>query len=60
MLRSVCQNIDFLNKYRDKAAKALPEARDTCFHITNLLLSFLIAVIKFIREDVEYFSMGKL
>ncbi|KID93400.1 NB-ARC and TPR domain protein, partial [Metarhizium majus ARSEF 297] len=56
MISSVCQNIDFLNKYRDKTAEALPEIRDTCYHIANALLSFLIAVIKFMREDVEYFS----
>jgi hypothetical protein len=60
MISSVCKNIDFLNKYRDKAAKALPEMTDTCFHIANSLLSLLIAAIKFIREDVEYFSTGKL
>lgn len=59
MIGNICQNIDLLNKYRDKAASAIPEIRDTSFHIANSLLSFLIATIKFIREDVEYFSTGR-
>jgi hypothetical protein len=60
MISSAFQNIDVLNKYRDKTATALPDIRDTCFHIANSWLSFLIAVINFIRQDVEYFSRGKL
>lgn len=59
MIRSVCQNMDLLNNYRDKAAAVVPETTNTCFHIANSLLLFLIAVIRFIREDVEYVSTGK-
>ncbi|KAI1313744.1 NB-ARC and TPR domain protein [Xylaria venustula] len=55
MIRLVCENIDFLNKYRSKAAN-LPELRDICFHLANSLLSFIVAVIKFIQEDVVHFS----
>ncbi|KAJ3578368.1 hypothetical protein NPX13_g2192 [Xylaria arbuscula] len=55
MLRVVCENIELLNKYQDKAASQL-ELRDACFHLANSLLAFLIATIKFIREDVLYYS----
>ncbi|KAI0914206.1 hypothetical protein F4823DRAFT_558220 [Ustulina deusta] len=59
ILHIICKNIEFLNKYRGKAAN-LPEIRDTYFHIGNSLLSFLIATINFIREDMLYYSSGKL
>ncbi|KAI1420538.1 NB-ARC and TPR domain protein [Xylaria sp. FL1777] len=55
MLRIVCENIEFLNRYRGKAA-SLPELRDACFHIANSLLAWLVATIKFIREDVLRYS----
>lgn len=56
MLRGICQNIDLLYKYRDKELKTLPEIRDSCFRIANVLLHFLVAAINFIREDVDYFA----
>ncbi|KAI9668929.1 MAG: hypothetical protein M1829_005241 [Trizodia sp. TS-e1964] len=57
MIGSLCQNIDLLNKYRQKVAEALPEITETCFQIANSLFSFLIATIEFIREDVEFSSV---
>ncbi|KAI0100214.1 NB-ARC and TPR domain protein [Nemania sp. FL0031] len=55
MIGSVCQSIDSLNKYRHNT-NILPEGNDTCFYVAHSLLSFLIAVVKFIREDVMSFS----
>ncbi|KAF2722639.1 NB-ARC and TPR domain protein [Polychaeton citri CBS 116435] len=53
MLRVACQNIDLLNKCRERATKALSETRDTCFDIAHSLVSLLTAVIRSIRKDVD-------
>ena len=60
MLRNVCQNIDLLNKCLRKVAKSSPESRDSCFYILNSLVTLLVAVIMFIREDVDGRSTGEL
>lgn len=60
MLRNVCQDIDLLNKCLEKVVKSSPESKDSCFYIANSLVTLLIAMITFIREDIDGRSTGEL
>jgi hypothetical protein len=60
MLRDLCHRIEILNKYYDNGSAVFKEAKEACFEIALTLLTFVFAIIKFIREDGEYSSLGEL
>jgi hypothetical protein len=59
MLRDVCNKIEILSKYWDDSTGILPQTKEASFDVVLVLLPFLFATIKFIREDGEYFSSGQ-
>lgn len=60
LLRNSCQDVDYLNKCRDRVFKVYAEACDSCFDIANALVTLLVEIIRFIRADVDGRSSGLL
>lgn len=59
MLRDICHRIEILNRYWTETSTLYTETKEACFEVALALLSFVFAVIMFIREDREYSSAGQ-
>jgi hypothetical protein len=59
MLREVCHKIELLNSHCIDTRSLTPQMREACFESGLTVLSFLSAVVKFMRSDIIYSGSGE-